>query len=92
MRLGEAFQVADDILDATGKAEVLGKPAGQDCVHARPSAVLRLGLNGAIARLEDLSGEAVEAVPPCPGRSALRSHIRTETMRLLPRELARHAA
>ena len=92
MRLGEAFQVADDILDATGKPELLGKPAGQDSVHARPSAVLQLGLDGAIARLEYLSGEAVEAVPPCLGRSALRSHIRTETMRLLPQELARHAA
>ncbi|WP_158746535.1 polyprenyl synthetase family protein [Acidisphaera sp. L21] len=92
MRLGEAFQVADDILDATGNPEMLGKPAGQDCAHARPSAVLQLGLDGAIARLEDLSGEAVEAVPPCPGRLALRSHIRTETLRLLPQELARHAA
>ncbi len=92
MRLGEAFQVADDILDATGKPETLGKPAGQDCAHARPSAVLQLGLAGAITRLEDLSGEAIAAVPACLGRSALRSHIRTETMRLLPQELARHAA
>ena len=51
-----------------------------------------LGLGGAIARLDDLAEEAVDAVPPCPGRSALRSHIRTETMRLLPQDLARHAA
>ncbi len=65
---------------------------GQDCAHGRPSAVARLGLPGAIARLETLSEAAVEAVPPCPGRSALRSHIRTETLRLLPQDLARHAA
>ena len=92
MRLGEAFQVADDILDATASREALGKPVGQDCAHDRPSAVTMLGLSGAIARLDALSEAAVEAVPPCLGRSALRRHIRTETMRLLPQDLARHAA
>ena len=52
----------------------------------------QLGLDGAIDRLGTLSEAAVEAVPPCLGRSALRSHIRSETMRLLPQDLARHAA
>ena len=92
MQLGEAFQVADDILDATSTAAALGKPAGQDDAHGRPNAVLSLGLDGAILRLESLAEAAVEAVPPCPGRSALRGHIRTEVARLLPQELARHAA
>ena len=92
MRLGEAFQVADDILDAAGTADALGKPVGQDRVHARPNAVGAWGMGGAIARLQDLSAAAIEAVPPCPGRSALRSHIRSETTRLLPQELAQHAA
>ena len=90
--LGEAFQVADDILDATATREALGKPVGQDCAHSRPNAVSQLGLQGAIARLDALSEAAVESVPPCLGRSALRAHIRTETMRLLPQELARFAA
>ncbi len=90
--LGEAFQVADDILDATSTAEKIGKPVGQDVAHHRPNAVCQLGLGGAIDRLEALSEAAVAAVPPCPGQSALQSHIRTETMRLLPQELARHAA
>ena len=92
MRLGEAFQVADDILDAASTPEAIGKPVGQDCAHARPNAVLELGLGGAIARLQALSAAAIESVPPCLGRSPLRSHIRTETMRLLPQELAQHAA
>ncbi len=90
--LGEAFQVADDILDATATADKIGKPVGQDAAHHRPNAVCQLGLGGAIDRLETLAEAAVEAVPPCPGQSALRSHIRTETLRLLPQELARHAA
>ena len=92
MWLGEAFQVADDILDTTASREALGKPVGQDQAHNRPSAVTRLGLHGAVLRLKTLSEAAVDAVPSCPGRSALRSHIRSETLRLLPLELARHAA
>ena len=91
-KLGEAFQVADDILDATARAEDLGKPVGQDIAHNRPNAVRELGLGGAIDRLDDLAAEAVEAVPPCPGATSLRSHILSETMRLLPTTLARRAA
>ncbi len=92
MLLGEAFQVADDILDATASPDALGKPVGQDAAHGRPNAVRALGLDGAILRLEALAEAAVDAVPPCPGRSALRGHIRSEVTRLLPQELAQHAA
>ena len=92
MRLGEAFQVADDILDATAKAEEVGKPVGQDLAHGRPNAVRELGLEGATAHLERLAGAAVEAVPSCLGGAALRQHILSETMRLLPARLARRAA
>ena len=91
-KLGEAFQVADDILDATSSADALGKPVGQDLAHARPSAVRQLGLDGAIDWLEELARLAVAAVPPCPGQSELRGHILTETARLLPQSLARRAA
>ena len=92
MRLGEAFQIADDIRDATSTSQDLGKPVGRDAALGRPSAVLQLGLAGAISLLEDLAGDAVAAVPPCPGAVELRSHILSETMRLLPAELSRHAA
>jgi geranylgeranyl diphosphate synthase type II len=92
LRLGEAYQVADDIRDATCSAESLGKPVGQDVAHARPNAVQELGLDGAIAWLDELAGRAVAAVPPCPGQLDLRSHILSETGRLLPQHLVRHAA
>jgi geranylgeranyl diphosphate synthase type II len=92
MRLGEAFQIADDIRDATADQVSLGKPVGKDAALGRPSAVLRYGLDGAIALLEDLAAHAVAAVPACPGAVELRSHIFTETRRLLPADLSRHAA
>ncbi len=92
LRLGEAYQVADDLRDAVCSAEELGKPVGQDAAHQRPNAVAQLGLDGAMAWLEDLAGRAVESVPPCPGQSALRNHILSETSRLMPVRLAKHAA
>ncbi len=41
-RIGEAFQVADDLSDALSDEAELGKPAGQDAAHGRPNAVARL--------------------------------------------------
>ncbi len=92
LRLGEAYQVADDLRDAVGSAEELGKPVGQDLAHRRPNAVAELGLHGAVGWLSELAERAMAAVPPCPGQSALQSHIMTETSRLLPLQLARQAA
>ena len=91
-RLGEAYQVADDLRDATSTAEELGKPVGRDQALGRPSAVRELGVDGAIDRLRRLAAEAVLAVPDCLGQSDLRAHILSETQRLLPRELAARAA
>jgi len=38
-RVGVAFQIRDDVLDATADAEDLGKPTGQDAEMERPSLV-----------------------------------------------------
>jgi geranylgeranyl diphosphate synthase type II len=91
-RLGEAYQVADDLRDAASTPAELGKPVGQDLALGRPSAVLELGLDGAIDWLRVLAAQAVAAVPPCAGAPELRAHILSETQRLLPRELALRAA
>lgn len=45
--LGAAFQIADDILDATGSTEDLGKPAGADLVAGKRNFVSHLGIQGA---------------------------------------------
>ena len=91
-KLGEAYQVADDLRDAACDPDELGKPVGQDLALGRPSAVLQLGLDGAIDRLRGLAAEAVSAIPACPGAHELRKHILSETQRLLPRELTLRAA
>ncbi|WP_273455588.1 polyprenyl synthetase family protein [Nevskia ramosa] len=90
-RLGEAFQVADDILDVAGNAEKIGKPTGQDATLGRPNAVRELGHAGALARLESLVDGAIAAIPDCIGAHALRLAMRLEMQNLLPVEL-RHAA
>ena len=76
-RLGEAYQVADDIRDAAGDPDELGKPVGRDLELGRQSAVLTLGLEGAVARLDGLVVAAVDLLPACPGRSeTARPHPR----------------
>jgi len=91
-RLGEAFQVADDIRDVVAEAAELGKPVGRDAALGRPSAVARYGLTGAIGYLEQLVADAMEVVPQCPGAAALRALIAAEAAGLLPKQLARRAA
>jgi len=91
-RIGEAYQIADDIRDVVSNEEELGKPAGRDQALGRPNAVHRLGIGPAVARLEDLVQSAIEVIPHCPGAADLRTHILSEASRLLPRELARPAA
>jgi geranylgeranyl diphosphate synthase type II len=85
--LGEAYQVADDIRDAAGDADALGKPAGRDRALGRPSAVTEKGLPGALAYFEQLVEQAGTAVPDGPGARALRGLLHAESERLLPPSL-----
>ncbi len=86
-RLGEAYQVADDIRDVTLSAEDLGKPAGRDQALGRPSAALQQGVGGAGDRVEALVRDAIDAIPACRHREMLRTLILTELSRLLPEDL-----
>ena len=83
-RIGEAFQVADDLRDALYDAETLGKPAGQDDLHGRPNAVTLLGVQGAIQRLKDILGGAISSIPSCPGEAQLAEMVRMYAERLTP--------
>lgn len=86
-RLGEAYQIADDLRDFLLDAETLGKPAGQDAAHDRPNAARALGPSGARDALEGLIRDAAEAVPDCPGGAALRALVEAQTTRLMPADL-----
>ncbi|MGD1982421.1 MAG: polyprenyl synthetase family protein [Chromatiaceae bacterium] len=91
-RIGESYQIADDIRDATSDAETIGKPVGQDEALDRPNAVQSLGLEGAVQRLRDLLDEGVESIPDCPGGDLLKMLIVEESKRFLPEGLGRRAA
>ena len=83
-RIGEAFQVADDLRDAFYDEETLGKPAGQDDLHGRPNAVAAYGVSGAISRLKDILGGAIASIPSCPGEAQLAALVRAYAEKLTP--------
>ena len=65
--IGLAFQVVDDILDVTQASETLGKTAGKDQDHNKPTYVSLLGLQAARQHAEELRQQAHAAL----GRSGL---------------------
>ncbi|WP_420134307.1 polyprenyl synthetase family protein [Rhodopseudomonas sp.] len=91
-KIGEAYQVADDLRDAAADEDEIGKPVGQDIAHDRPSAVREMGIDGAIYHLKSLVRGAVDAMPPCSNGNELRSLIMSEATRLVPAKLAATAA
>lgn len=83
-RIGEAYQIADDLRDTLLDEEELGKPAGQDSVHNRPNAVTAFGIDGALRKLRDALGAAIASIPSCPGEAELAEIVRQQAERLTP--------
>ncbi|MEM7719477.1 MAG: polyprenyl synthetase family protein [Pseudomonadota bacterium] len=83
-RIGEAFQVADDLRDAVYNAETLGKPVGQDDRHGRPNAVAELGIEGATQRYHDILSGAISSIPSCPGEAMLAKMVNMQARGLTP--------
>ena len=77
--LGEAFQIADDLLNETSTAEQLGKAVGTDAAREKTTAVSVYGLDGAKKRLRELVAEALAALAGFPGDvaplAALARHV-----------------
>jgi geranylgeranyl pyrophosphate synthase len=57
--LGLAFQIADDVLDATESSEALGKTAGRDAALSKSTYVSTLGVAAARQRGESLVSDAM---------------------------------
>ncbi|MBK9473279.1 MAG: polyprenyl synthetase family protein [bacterium] len=75
LKLGLAFQGADDLLDVEGTAAELGKTAGKDAAAGKATWVRVEGLEAARRRTERLGGQGLDelrrALPAGPARDRL---------------------
>ena len=62
--IGQAFQIADDLLDLESDAATLGKAAGKDAAAGKATLVSALGPEGARKRLGELVAQAETALAP----------------------------
>jgi len=62
--IGQAFQIADDLLDVEGDTKTLGKAAGKDAAAGKATLVATLGVEGARTRLKELVAEADATLAP----------------------------
>ena len=68
--LGEAFQIADDLLDVTATEAETGKRTGKDAAAGKATFVDILGLDGAAARAHELADAACAELAPWGDRAA----------------------
>jgi farnesyl diphosphate synthase len=62
--IGQAFQIADDLLDVEGDAGSIGKATAKDAAAGKATLVAALGPQGARARLTALIAQADTALAP----------------------------
>lgn len=67
---GQAFQLADDLLDAEGDAAVMGKAVAKDANRGKATLVALLGIDAARVRLSALVDDAEAALAPFGDRGA----------------------
>jgi farnesyl diphosphate synthase len=60
--LGLAFQIVDDVLDATADSQTLGKTAGKDAAANKPTYVTLMGLDFAQQQAKDLQEMAIASL------------------------------
>ena len=60
--LGLAFQIVDDVLDATADSQTLGKTAGKDAINDKPTYVTLMGLDYAQKTAKELQETAIASL------------------------------
>jgi len=73
--IGLAFQVVDDVLDATEDADTLGKTAGKDRTTGKATYVSLHGLDRAREMAASLGNEALDALAPLGSRGQRLAEI-----------------
>ena len=69
--VGQAFQIADDLLDLEGDPALIGKQTGKDAAAGKATLVSVLGVPTAKARLKELVTEAEQALAPFGSSAAI---------------------
>jgi farnesyl diphosphate synthase len=69
--IGQAFQIADDLLDLEGDAATVGKATGKDSAAGKATLVSALGRDEAVARRDALIEEAERALATLPHDTAI---------------------
>lgn len=68
--LGIAFQIIDDILDATGDEKLLGKPVGSDAKNEKKTFVDSIGIEKCRALAKEFTDNALSALKEFDGDTA----------------------
>jgi farnesyl diphosphate synthase len=69
--VGQAFQIADDLLDLEGDPALVGKSTGKDAAAGKATMVSVLGVPAARARLKELVAQAEQALAPFGAAAAV---------------------
>ena len=69
--LGQAFQLADDLIDATSNVNAAGKATAKDAARGKATLVALRGVRGARLMLDEAVGDAIALLEPFGARAAM---------------------
>ncbi len=72
--IGFAFQISDDLLDATGDAAVVGKAVGKDQAAGKVTLVSMMGVEAARGALDLVEADAIATLAPYGASAAMLTH------------------